>query len=209
MILFELALDEAHPVYQDMAIANGNRQYDFLKSIVLAAVAIDKPFISHQIIRALNFHAITCLHTSAGEYRPCAVQVGSHNPPDFYRVPDLMDDLINTLNVNIRTMDPVVMAAAVLWKLNYIHPFINGNGRTARATAYYVLCVRFGGWLPGTHILPELITQNRAEYVSALQVADASLKSGTVDLKPLHDLLTRLLNQQLSSTQAAPNPNSP
>lgn len=38
MILYELSNSEAHPVYQEMAIANGNRQYDFLRSIVLAAV---------------------------------------------------------------------------------------------------------------------------------------------------------------------------
>jgi prophage maintenance system killer protein len=31
--------------------------------------------------------------------------------------------------------------------MNWIHPFIEGNGRTARAVAYYVFCVRDGALL--------------------------------------------------------------
>ena len=34
MILFELTNSEQDPVYQALEIANGNRQYDFLRSIV-------------------------------------------------------------------------------------------------------------------------------------------------------------------------------
>ena len=71
----------------------------------------------------------------------------------FYRVPALMDDFVNTVNRNWEQTDPVVLAAFVLWRLNNIHPFINGNGRTARACAYFVLCVRAGGWLAGQPIL--------------------------------------------------------
>ncbi len=205
MILFELARSEAHPAYEEMAIANGDRHYDFLRSIVLAATATKKPFLSHYLIQALNFHAIVCLHTSAGQYRPCKVVVGTYEPPDFYRVHDLMDDFINTSNVMLgaEAQDPVALAAYVLWRLNLIHPFINGNGRTARASSYYVLCIAAGGWLPGAPILPELLTQNREEYVAALRHADSSVATGTLDLVPLHSLLGRLLQQQLSSTSPA------
>jgi hypothetical protein len=65
------------------------------------------------------------------------------------------------------------LAWMALWRLNYI-PFINGNGRTARAASYFVLCCKAGGWLPGNPILPELLRQNRPAYVAALQKADAS-----------------------------------
>lgn len=209
MILFDLAGTEAHPVYQEMAIANGDRHYDFLRSIVLASVATSKPFLSHYLIKALNFHAIACLHTSAGQYRPCDVAVGPYTPPSFYRVHDLMDDFINSANVSMTSTatDPVALSAFVLWRLNVIHPFINGNGRTARACSYYVLCVAAGGWLPGSPILPELITQNRSEYVDALRHADASAASGAFDLTFLHSFLIRLLNQQLAATVPA-NPSA-
>lgn len=205
MILFELCGgNEQDPVYQGLEVSNNNRQYDFLKSIVGAALAIDRPFLSTHIIKALNFHAITCLHTNAGEYRPCPVYVGNHTPPDHYRVEALMDDLVNMVNRNWEVTDSVTLTAYVLWRLNHIHPFINGNGRTARAASYFVLCLKSGGWLPGTTILPELIRRDRQDYVDALRQVDASLVPGPMDLTPLHQLLSKLIAEQLNSAQQAP-----
>lgn len=201
MILFELTNSEEHPVYQDLEVSNGNRQYDFLKSIVHAAVAIQRPFLSEHVIKALNFQAITCLHTNAGEYRPCKVVVGNHEPPAHYRVDALMEDFVNLTNRNWDSTDPVALAAFVLWRLNYIHPFINGNGRTARAASYFVLCVKLGGWLPGKTILPELIRRERPVYVQALQAADQSYLNGNLDLKELHTLLAKLLEEQINGAE--------
>lgn len=124
MILFELTNSEQNPVYQELAVSNGNRQYDFLRSIVHAAVAIQRPFLSAHIIKALNFQAITCLHTNAGEYRPCPVCVGNHTPPEHYQVEALMEDFVNIVNRTWELSDPVALAAYVLWRLNYIHPFM-------------------------------------------------------------------------------------
>lgn len=198
MILFELFGSEQHPIYQELEIANGNRQYDFLRSIVLAAIKAGKPFLSQHVIKALNFQAITCLHTNAGEYRPCPVHVGDYNPPEHYRVSALMDDFVNSVNRNWDSVDGVTLASLVLWRLNNIHPFINGNGRTARAASYFVLCLKMGGWLKGETILPELLRENREEYVVALKKADASVAAGKLDLTDLHGLVSALLNTQLA-----------
>lgn len=197
MILFELTGNEQNEIYQDLEVANGNRQYDFLRSIVHAAGATARPFLSESIIKALNFQAIICLQTNAGEYRPCPVIVGNHQPPEHYRVDALMEDFVNNVNRAWETSDPVVLATFVLWRLNYIHPFINGNGRTARAASYFVLCVKLGGWLPGHTILPELIRRERDAYVIALQKADESFHNGQIDLSELHALLSRLLSEQI------------
>jgi fido (protein-threonine AMPylation protein) len=198
VILFELTRSEAHPLYQRLEIENGNRHYDFLRSIVLVSVEMGRPFLSQQILKALNFHAIACLHTHAGEYRPCPVTVGEYRPPEHYQVGPLMDDFINMVNRRWEKSDPVVLATYVLWRLNYIHPFINGNGRTARAAAYFVLCVAAGNWLAGDPILPELLKQNRPEYVTALQQADEAYeKTGQPDLAPLHAIVQSLLAEQL------------
>ncbi len=179
-------------------IENGNRHYDFLRSIVVASIEMGRPFLSQQILKSLNFHAIVCLHTHAGEYRPCQVTVGNHEPPAFFQVIPLMDDFINDLNRAWETADPVVLATYALWRLNYIHPFINGNGRTARAAAYYILCISAGRWLPGDAILPELLRQNRPAYVAALQHADQTYaEGGEPDLGPLHHIVSTLLAQQL------------
>lgn len=189
MILFDLTGGENHPAYKKFEIENGSRQYDFLRSAVQAAIEVDRPFLSQTVLKALNFHAIACLHTSAGLYRPCQVSVGSHNPPPDFQVPDLMDDFVNHVNRRWQETDALVLAAYVLWRLNYIHPFINGNGRTARATCLFVLCVKFGGWLPGAPILPELIRKNRHEYVVIMQETDKAFHEGNLDLSRLREFI--------------------
>lgn len=202
MILFELTNSENDPVYQALEISNINRQYDFLRSIVAASLDAGRPFLSSHIIKALNFQAITCLHTNSGEYRPCPVYVGAYTPPDHYRVDALMDDFVNYVNRIWEVADPVALASYVLWRLNHIHPFINGNGRTARAACYFVLCVSAKGWLPGKTILPELISRDRDEYVAALKLVDDSYAKGNLDIKPLHELLSRLLQEQINVVSA-------
>lgn len=198
MVVFELVGTEQNPVYQALEIENGNRQYDFLKSIIETSVQINRTNLSHELIKALNYHAIACLHVSAGEYRPCRVTVGNHVPVEHWQVPTQMNMFIDEVNRAWENTDTVTLAAYVLWKLNHVHPFINGNGRTARATAYFVLCAKAGGWMAGQPILPDLIKANHADYVLALQAADASLPTGQIDLRPLHDLLTKLLAQQMA-----------
>ena len=209
MILYEITGSEDHPVYRALEISNGSRQYDFLRSIVVASLEMGRPFLSQHVIRALNFHAITCLHTSPGEYRPCEVNVGDYNPPAHYRVHALMDDFVNSVNRRWDAADPVVLASYVLWRINGIHPFINGNGRTARAAAYFVLCVKAGGWLAGKVILPELLRHNRDEYVEALKSADKAVQEGNEDISQLHALVSRLLAEQMASVQEEePEPES-
>jgi hypothetical protein len=192
--------NEGDPVYQTLTIENGNRQYDFLRSIVGASVSLGRPFLSSQVIKALNYHAIACLHAYAGEFRPCQVVVGAHQPPAEYRVQSLMDDFVNVVNRNWELADPVALAAFVLWRLNWVHPFINGNGRTARAACYFVLCVKAGAWLPGNVILPELIRRERARYEEGLQHADA-----TGEISLLHALLAELLQEQLTGNASQAN----
>lgn len=200
MIVFELTNTEAHPVYRALEVENGNRQYDFLRSIVAASLAVGRPFLSQHVMKAFNFQAITCLHIAAGEYRPCEVRVGDHVPPPHWRVAALMDDFVNQVNRHWEQTDAVALATYVLWRMNNIHPFINGNGRTARAACYFVLCLKLGGWPKGDMILPELIRQNRDEYCLALQKAhEAYAATGEPDLLDLHAIVSRLLDQQLAS----------
>lgn len=197
MILHDITGNEAHPTYQKLEVSNGLRHYDFLKSIVEAAIEADRPFLSQTVLKALNFHAIACLHPNAGMYRPCPIKVGvNENFPAHWRLPDLMDDFVNYVNRKWADTHPLVMASYVLWRLNNIHPFINGNGRTARAACLFVLCVSAGGWLPYSPILPELIRTSRDEYVAILQGVDASAEAGKLDLQPLVDFLEKLIKQQ-------------
>lgn len=203
MILSELTgYDESHPVYKELEVTNNIRQYSFLESIIQTSLNIGRPFLSQTVLKAINYHAIACLHTKAGEYRPCDVVVGKYKPPAYYRMNDLMDDFVNQVNRAWESADTITLASYVLWRLNHIHPFINGNGRTARAACYFVLCVKAGGLLGGNTILPELLLRNRVEYVKALKEGDERVlqeKHREDYLRPLEVLIIKLLAEQVSN----------
>lgn len=82
-----------------------------------------------------------------GEYRTKQVIVKSANdgqvvfrPPVSVEVPYLVDEFVEWLHSpHIAQLHPIFRAAITHYQLVYIHPFIEGNGRTARALATLVL----------------------------------------------------------------------
>jgi Fic family protein len=99
---------------------------------------------------------------------------------------------------------PLHFAAYLMWRINWIHPFAGGNGRTSRAVSYLVLLAKLGQILPGTNSIPEQIVQNRDPYYAALDAADLAWKNGQLDLSVMEKLLAQLLaNQLLGVYQAA------
>lgn len=205
MFIHDIVGGENNPVYQTLAIENLDRQYGFLRSVVVASLALKRPLLSIEVIKALNYHAISCLHAYAGEFRPCSVKAGERECCPHYQVPALMHMFVDEVNRNWDSLDPILLATLVLWRINYVHPFVNGNGRTARAICYYVLCLKAQGWLAGAPILPELIRANRASYVTALQHGHTTFEAGNLDLTLLQSLLSGLLNQQMASAEATPS----
>ena len=190
MILYDIAGGEDASAYRTLEAENVSRMHGFLQSAVAACLAADRPMLTEGIVKALNFHAMACLQPDAGAYRTCPVTVGGYRPPEPFRVPGLMRDLIDGVNRRWESTDPIELAAFVLWRVNAVHPFVSGNGRTARAAAYFVLCVRQGGPLPGEVILPELIKRERDRYVAALRAADGGR------LPVLAALVARLVAEQ-------------
>lgn len=86
-----------------------------------------------------------------------------------------------------------------MWRLNWIHPFADGNGRTSRIASYVVLSIRAGAILPGTPTIPDQIVDNRNPYFDALDAADLAWKEGRVDVSKMEELLGALLARQLTS----------
>jgi Fic family protein len=108
-----------------------------------------------------------------------------------------MDRFISTVQENWYIWSPTELAAYGLWRLNWIHPFVEGNGRTARAVCYFVICVRSGALLGGRKIVPERIRENRAGYEAALTAADRAWDAGNLDFSEMEDYLAALLQAQL------------
>jgi len=93
--------------------------------------------------------------------------------------------------------DPIQVAAYLLWRLNWIHPFGGGNGRTSRALAELSLRIGLDHTLPGKPTLTEQIVDNREAYIGALKDADAAWSVDVLNFGQMERLLTRLLEERL------------
>lgn len=119
-------------------------------------------------------------------------------PPAPTDVAELVDEMCDYVNDNWDTQSPLHLASYVMWRLNWIHPFEDGNGRTSRALSYLVLCVRTGYRLPGARTIPDRIAGNKFPYYGALDQADAAWKgAASVDVSKMEELLGDHLAGQL------------
>jgi Fic family protein len=174
------------------------RQYDLLTNCIEIGIKQGHISFDKYVLWELNHVAVANLSQFGGRFREEPIYVGNHKPPPFKEVPELMDRFISTIHENWFTWPPTLLAAYGLWRLLWIHPFIEGNGRTARAACYYLLCAKAGTLLPGKKIVPERIREDRATYYAALQAADKAWEEGNLDLSLLESYLAKLLTDQLS-----------
>ncbi|OGE38060.1 hypothetical protein A3B42_00140 [Candidatus Daviesbacteria bacterium RIFCSPLOWO2_01_FULL_38_10] len=60
----------------------------------------------------------------------------SYTPPPAVEVPYLIEDLVNWINSDEgKSVQPVIKAGIIHYEIARIHPFVDGNGRVARAVA--------------------------------------------------------------------------
>ena len=198
MDLFYIVGSETHPEYRRLETANLARQYDFLDSLISVDLKVGIP-LTESLIKVLNFQAIAGLHEEAGRYRTKNVTVETYTPPDHALIPCLMKVFLAELE-DLWDYPPDLVAAFAFWKINHIHPFINGNGRTAGAVAYFVFCKRLGTELPGAPILPERLRREpaRAEAIQALKECDAG------GSERLISLIKKLVDQQVLESPGPP-----
>jgi Fic family protein len=193
-----LVLEGEDPeLYDRIQEKNLIRQYDFLTTCVELGLKQGPRAFDKYTLWALNHVAVANISQFGGRFRQEPIYVGNHIPPHFKDIPDLMDRFISFIHENWFVASPTQLAAYGLWRLNWVHPFIEGNGRTARATCYYLLCVRSGMLLPGKKIVPERIRENRDAYVTALRAADQAWDQGNLDISEMDSYLAGLLQAQL------------
>lgn len=152
----------------------------------------------------LEFHrlAVREIYPCGGQYRTATTRIyidGSrHQPPHESLVVSHVRDMVEFANSSRdATAGKLSAAAYALWRLNWIHPFAGGNGRTARALAYLVVCCDVGRVLPGVPSMPVLIAQRHAEYTQGLRAADRAWASQRLDVSKLTVLLNHAFLRQL------------
>ena len=156
--------------------------------------------------RILDLHRIAMdgVNPLAGVFRhsPVTIAGSLHQAPCEHLVPNLIEEMCDWIEVHW-SAPAIHLCAYVMWRLNWIHPFADGNGRTTRAVAYLVLCARSGFALPGKHTIPEQIAENRPPYYAALELIDASIDTNNPDLSAMEELLSAGLKEQLDSAFSA------
>lgn len=180
---------------------NGLRQFDLGLRMIEEGIERGAAFkLRPSAILALHREALEGLSPYAGNWRPASVgiQGSAHEPVGAHLVPSMIEEMCDYVNDQWGAKTAIHLASYIMWKLNWIHPFSDGNGRTSRITSYVVLSVRAGYVLPGTHTIPDQIVVNRKPYFDALEAADTAWKGGALDLAAMEELLERLLAVQLA-----------
>jgi len=191
--------ESEHPgLYARIQEQNLLRQYDLLTNCIEIGLVKGIDAFDKYTLWSLNAAAVSNIAQFGGRFREQPIYVSDHIPPHFEKVPDLVDQFISVIHENWDASDyPTELPAYALWRLNWIHPFIEGNGRTARAACYYLMCMKNGGLLPGKKTVPERIKENRAPYYAALKEADRQWAAGHFNVEVLAEYLADLLEAQL------------
>ena len=120
---------------------------------------------------------------NAGRYRMENVVIGGavHIPPKYYEVDLLMQNLMKEYKENWHSFHPLVKATLLHGEFVKIHPFVDGNGRTARLLLNFELMK--SGYTP---II--IKKENRARYYEVLDYAHT-----TMEYRPFLEFVVELV----------------
>jgi Fic family protein len=154
---------------------------------VEALVEHQEPFTPLQVRQIYQLVLKNIDDENAGQYRQVPVRIAgaSYQPPEAWEVPRLMLEWGDWLNSVAQQEESVVRAALAHHRLAAIHPFIDGNGRTARLLMNLLL-MRDG--YPPTIILKT----NRQQYYRVLALADRGKE------RPLVNFVGRVVERSLT-----------
>ena len=178
-ILLEDGLTVSGKPMKDYLEAEGHsKAYDYLLSIAHN----DDLIISEEITRKLHYFFYSGIDAEkAGKYRDIQVYITGteYLPPRVDDVPGLMSEMIIRIDKVLNTMHPIEAAALAHKWLVDIHPFLDGNGRTARLLMNLILINK--GY--GVASIPPVL---RNEYIESLRL---SQKPKGADNNPFINLI--------------------
>lgn len=190
---------------------NTLRQFDAAMQELKTWINSPSYTLRPSVILKFNRIALERLSKYAGVFRPSDIKItgSGHQPQSAEKVPELMEAFCDYIAANWNESSAIHLSAYALWRLNWIHPFVDGNGRTARVVSYLILCAKLGYRLPGTKTIPEQIAANKQPYYLALEKADRAEKNGESDVSGLEDLMDAHLAAQLVEVHNVANNKGP
>jgi len=172
------------PLKDHLEAKNHSEALDYLYEIVSKK---QKSMFSEILIRSLNQLVIQNIDTEwAGKYRNSEVIItgSTHNPPQAINVPKLMSEFMLWFRKNKNKLNIIELAAITHYKLVAIHPFFDGNGRTARLLMNIIL-------LESDYPLSIILKNDRKRYYNVLSKADDG------DLNPMVNFAARAVERSL------------
>jgi len=151
---------------EHLEVINHKDALDFIESIS----HINSNEITLKDIKDIHYLILKAISTAdAGKYRVKQVGVRKSDGSIYHfteplKVNDAMNDFISWLQNNKEDLDPIILAAQVHYRFVTIHPFIDGNGRTARLLMNLILIQN--GYPPAV-----IKVSNRVEYIQAIEKA--------------------------------------
>lgn len=139
------------------------------------------------------------LYRCAGQFRRKSVHItgSAHRPPAPKYVEDFIVQMCDEVLLHTE-WEPLETAAYLLWRLNWIHPFMGGNGRTSRALAKYALHATLKVDFPGQAETFTYVTRDCTIYISALVDADTAWKeTSVIDVSQMRSLIDAAIVTQL------------
>ncbi|WP_304333869.1 Fic family protein [Conchiformibius steedae] len=171
----EMLKSERKPRTKDeMMIFNNYRLMQYALKHKNSLLSVEMILKMHEIA---TLHAIEN-HAVAGEFRQSdEFFIGDrdgnnlYQPPPSARLNELMQDFCDFINTNHNQtgqdfIHPVVKAVAIHFLMGFIHPFGDGNGRTARALFYWFM-LKSGYWLFEYISISRLLKNAPAKYTRA------------------------------------------
>jgi excisionase family DNA binding protein len=136
--------------------------------VFLRGVIAKRQKFSKELILQLHREIMREIDPDAGLFRRTHVRIlgASHIPPNHLKVEKLIDQLVEWYYANENKLPAWLLAATVHFQIAHIHPFADGNGRTARLLMNLVLLQK--GYPPAV-----ILHVDRKKYYRVLREADA------------------------------------
>jgi len=176
-------------------------------------VVQEKKSINEKVL--LKVHALVTNKTlpkeRSGHYRQVPIYVVRrkfglrdevvYTGPEAHQVPNLCKDLLNWLDESDKqAVNSVLVAGIVHQEIAAIHPFVDGNGRTARAMATLVLYAR-GYDFRRLFALEDYYNRDRSSYYAAINSGE-NYKQRRVDFTPWLEYFTLGFKEEIDSVKA-------
>lgn len=97
-----------------------------------------------------------------------------HTPPSYGEIPQFVDDLCEFFNERNSQpfIHPIIRGIIIHFMISYVHPFSDGNGRTARALFYWYM-LRQGYWLTEYLAISRVIAKSKKSYEKSFLYTEA------------------------------------